>query len=152
MRWTPHATVATIIEQDGKFLCVEEQSVSQGQLVINQPAGHIEADESFVAAAVRETLEETAWHVTPTALIGIYVYTAPANGITYHRYCFAAQADSHDPTRPLDTGIERALWLSRAELDARQNQLRSPMVTRCIDDYLAGIRFPLSVIVEPEQH
>ncbi|MDO6565228.1 NUDIX hydrolase [Amphritea sp. 1_MG-2023] len=150
MRWTPHATVATIIEQNGKFLCVEEQSVSRGQLVINQPAGHIEAYESFIDAASRETLEETGWCVTPTALVGIYVYTAPSNGITYHRYCFTANADSHDPTRPLDTGIERALWLSRDELAAEQHRLRSPMVLRCIDDYLAGTRFPLSLIVEPD--
>lgn len=152
MRWTPHATVATIIEQDGKFLCVEEESVSRGQRVINQPAGHIEANERFIDAAIRETLEETAWHVTPTALVGVYVYTAPANGITYHRYCFVAQADRHDPSLPLDTGIIRALWLSRAELEAQQERLRSPMITRCIDDYLAGIRFPLSLIVEPDHH
>lgn len=148
MRWTPHATVATIIEQNGKFLCVEEQSVSRGELVINQPAGHIEAGETFIQAAIRETLEETGWTVTPTALVGIYIYTAPANGITYHRYCFVAQADSYDAALPLDTGIERALWLSRDELEQRQRQLRSPMVTRCIDDYLQGIRYPLELIVE----
>ncbi len=149
MRWTPHVTVATIIEQDDKFLCVEEQSVSLGQLVINQPAGHVEADETFIEAAIRETLEETGWSVTPTGLVGIYVYKAPANGVTYHRYCFAAQAESHDPDLPLDTGIERAVWRSRAELEKQKEKLRSPMVTRCIDDYLSGIRFPLSVIVEP---
>ncbi|SEQ77001.1 ADP-ribose pyrophosphatase YjhB, NUDIX family [Amphritea atlantica] len=151
MRWTPHVTVATIIEQDNKFLCVEEQSLSLQQLVINQPAGHVEANETFIEAAIRETQEETGWSVTPTALIGIYVYTAPANGITYHRYCFAAQADSHDPDQPLDTGIERAIWLSREELEMHKERLRSPMVTRCIDDYLAGNRFPLSVIVEANQ-
>ncbi|WP_299198843.1 NUDIX hydrolase [uncultured Amphritea sp.] len=150
MRWTPHVTVATIIEQDDRFLCVEEQSLSLGQLVINQPAGHVEADETFVEAAIRETLEETGWTVTPTELVGIYVYTAPANGVTYHRYCFVAQAESYDPELPLDTGIERAVWLSRDELDEQKERLRSPMVTRCIDDYLAGIRFPLSVIVEPD--
>ncbi|WP_428034911.1 NUDIX hydrolase [Amphritea sp.] len=150
MRWTPHVTVATIIEQDGKFLCVEEQSLSLGQLVINQPAGHVEANETFVEAAIRETLEETGWRVTPTELVGIYVYTAPANGVTYHRYCFAARAESNDPELPLDTGIERALWLSREELEQRRVCLRSPMVTRCIDDYLSGIRFPLSVIVEED--
>ena len=149
MRWTPHVTVATIIEQDGKFLCVEEQSLSLGQLVINQPAGHVEANETFVEAAIRETLEETGWTITPTALVGIYVYTAPANGVTYHRYCFVAQTEAYDPDLPLDEGIERAIWLSRAELENEKDRLRSPMVTRCIDDYLSGIRFPLSLIVEP---
>lgn len=152
MRWAPHATVATIIEKEGKFLCVEEQSVSQGQRVINQPAGHLEANETLIAAAIRETLEETGWDVTPTALLGVYVYTAPANGITYHRYCFIAAADHYDPVRPLDTGIIQALWLSRVELEAQQDRLRSPLVTRCIDDYLAGIRFPLSAIVEQDRH
>ncbi|UTW04978.1 NUDIX hydrolase [Amphritea atlantica] len=152
MRWTPHVTVATIIEHDDKFLCVEEQSQSLGQLVINQPAGHVEANETFIEAAIRETLEETGWSVTPTGLIGIYIYTAPANGVTYHRYCFAARAESYDPDLPLDTGIERAVWLSRAELEQQKDRLRSPMVTQCIDDYLSGIRFPLSVIVEPKNH
>lgn len=150
MRWTPHATVATIIEKDKKFLCVEEQSVSRGELVINQPAGHLEAGETFIQAAIRETLEETGWTVTPTALVGIYTYTAPANGIIYHRYCFVAQADSYDADSPLDTGIERALWLSREELGQRESQLRSPMVTRCIDDYLRGTRYPLELIVEDD--
>ncbi|MEH6579460.1 MAG: NUDIX hydrolase [Amphritea sp.] len=148
MRWTPHATVATIVEQDGRFLVVEEHSNSQNQLVINQPAGHIEQDESFVEAAIRETLEETRWTVKPTALLGMYVYTAPSNGITYHRYCFVADAVSHDPELPLDHGIEQALWLSRDELVVRESSLRSPLVIKCIDDYISGQRFPLDFIIE----
>jgi len=151
MRWTPHATVATIIEQDGKFLCVEEHSSSQQQLVINQPAGHIEPNETFIQAAIRETQEETGWTVEPTALLGMYVYTAPSNDITYHRYCFIAKAIRHDPDQPLDTGIERALWLSRDQLLSQKENLRSPMVIKCIDDYLAGRHFPLDFITEQFQ-
>lgn len=147
MRWTPHATVATIVERDGRFLLVEEHTSAQ-QLVINQPAGHLEENESFTQAAIRETREETGWTVNPTALIGMYVYTAPSNGVTYHRYCFAAEAVSHDPDQPLDDGIQQAIWLSRDELIARPQQLRSPMVIKCIDDYMAGQRFPLDFIVE----
>ena len=148
MRWTPHATVATIVERNGSYLFVEEVSVSRGELVINQPAGHVEQGESFIDAAIRETLEETGWTVKPTALLGMYVYTAPANGITYHRYCFIAEPVSHNPDLPLDQGIERALWLNRENLEKRSHQLRSPMVTRCLDDYQAGIRYPLDFIVE----
>lgn len=148
MRWTPHATVATIVEQNGRFLCIEEHSSSLGKLVINQPAGHVEPGESFVAAAIRETQEETGWTVQPTALLGMYVYTAPSNNVTYHRYCFIANAISYDPDQPLDAGIEHALWLSIDELQARSEQLRSPMVLKCIKDYLAGRRFPLDFIVE----
>lgn len=150
MRWTPHATVATIVEKDGRFLLIEEWSNSLNKLVINQPAGHLEADETFIDAAIRETLEETGWTVTPEKLLGMYVYTAPSNGITYHRYCFIARAISHDPSLPLDDGIERAIWLSREELEARRDDLRSPMVTRCIDDYLAGQNYPLDIIIEQD--
>lgn len=148
MRWTPHATVATIIEREGSFLLVEELSAS-GELVINQPAGHLEENESFIEAARRETLEETGWHVKPTHLLGLYVYRAPANGVTYHRACFIADALSHDPERELDTGIQRALWLTRDEIAERSAMLRSELVLQCIDDYLAGTRYPLSLIHEP---
>ncbi|GGO76936.1 NUDIX hydrolase [Marinobacterium nitratireducens] len=146
MCWTPHATVATIVEQDGRFLLVEE--VCGDQRVINQPAGHVEENETIRAAAVRETLEETRWHVEPQYLVGLYTYRAPANGVTYYRFCFAARALSHDAGATLDSDILRPLWLSRDELAARQEQLRSPLVLRCIDDYLAGRRFPLDFVVE----
>lgn len=151
MRWTPHSTVATIVERDGRFLCVEEQSVSRGSLVINQPAGHIEPNESFIDAAIRETQEETGWTIRPTALLGMYVYTAPSNGITYHRYCFIAEPVSYDPEQPLDSGIEQALWLTLDELKQQSDKLRSPMVTRCIHDYLSGRHYPLDFIIEPDQ-
>ncbi|NVK41209.1 MAG: NUDIX hydrolase [Oceanospirillaceae bacterium] len=146
MCWTPHATVATIVERDGRFLLVEE--ISDGQRVINQPAGHVEEHETILAAAVRETLEETRWHVVPEHLVGLYTYRAPSNGVTYYRFCYTARALSEDPTARLDSDIVRAIWLTREELAARHEQLRSPLVLRCIDDYLAGRRFPLDFVVE----
>ncbi|MFC6673158.1 NUDIX hydrolase [Marinobacterium aestuariivivens] len=146
MCWTPHATVATIVERDGRFLVVEE--ISAGRRVINQPAGHIEENEAITAAAVRETLEETGWHVEPEHLVGLYTYRAPSNGVTYYRFCFAARAVQQVPDAELDSDILRALWLTREELAAREKDLRSPLVLRCIDDYLSGRRFPLDFVVE----
>jgi len=146
MCWTPHATVATIVERDGRFLVVEE--MSGGRRVINQPAGHIEENEAILDAAVRETLEETRWQVEPQFLIGLYTYQAPSNGVTYYRFCYAARALNEDSAAELDSDIVRALWLTRDELAARREQLRSPLVLRCIDDYLAGRRFPLDFVVE----
>ena len=146
MRWTPHATVATIVEDQGRFLFVEEHSPTLNRLVINQPAGHLEANESFIEAAKRETLEETGWHVEPEALLGMYVYKAPGNGTVYHRFTFIARAVSEQPDAELDTGIERALWLTYDELIARKDDLRSPTVLQCLDDYLEGQRYPLNFI------
>jgi len=147
MRWTPHATVATIVEDNGRFLLVEEHAGDR--LVWNQPAGHLEEDERFIDAARRETLEETGWRVEPEHLLGFYVYKAPSNGVTYHRACFIARALERDPRRELDDGIIRALWLTRDEVAANPDRLRSELVLKCIDDYLAGVRYPLSLIHEP---
>lgn len=144
-RWTPHATVATVIEKDGQFLMVEE--ISGGQRVINQPAGHIEQGETILEAARRETLEETGWSAEPTHLIGLYTYTAPSNGVTYHRYCFAAKAIKAEENAILDDGIIGPRWMTIEELRNSPN-LRSQMVLTCIEDYLAGKRFPLDVITE----
>ncbi len=144
MRFTPHVTVATIVEDNGRFLLVEE--LAAGRAVFNQPAGHLEADESLIEAAVRETLEETGWLVEPTAVTGIYLYTAPSNGVTYQRVCFAARTIRHTPERPLDDGILAARWLTREELASQPERWRSELVLRCIDDYLTGERFPLSLI------
>ncbi|MGB1091543.1 MAG: NUDIX hydrolase [Oceanobacter sp.] len=145
-RWTPHATVATVIEQDGKFLMVEE--ISGGQQVINQPAGHIEANESIEQAALRETLEETGWEVELTNLIGLYTYTSKGTDpITYHRYCFAATALKHLPDYQLDEGILGPKWMSLEELESCQN-LRSDLVLTCVKDWASGKRFPLNIIIE----
>ncbi|WP_324709278.1 NUDIX hydrolase [Pseudomonas citronellolis] len=148
MRWQPHITVATIVEDQGRFLLVEE--TSHGKAVLNQPAGHLEADESLLQAAVRETLEETGWEVELTAVTGIYLYTAPSNGVTYQRVCFAARPLRYRPELPLDDGIIGPRWLTRDELQARKDSWRSHLVARCIDDYLAGGRFPLALIRDAE--
>jgi len=145
MRWLAHVTVATIVEDQGRFLLVEELSADKKQ-VFNQPAGHLEANESLLEAAVRETLEETGWDVELTAVTGIYLYTAPSNGVTYQRVCFAARPVRHHPERALDEGILGARWMTRDELAAQPERWRSHLVLRCIDDYLEGERFPLSLI------
>lgn len=144
MDWTPHITVATIVEDQGRFLFIEEHCA--GQQVLNQPAGHLEANESLIQAAVRETLEETGWEIEVTAVTGIYLYTAPSNGVTYQRVCFAARPLRHRPDSPLDQGIIGPLWLSREELESQRKRWRSELVGQCLDDYLSGERFALSLI------
>ncbi len=142
----PVLTVAAVVERDGRFLLVEEET--RAGIRLNQPAGHLEAGESIAAGAVRETLEETGWHVQPTALIGLYRWEAPGSAATFVRFTFAARALEHDPTRPLDRGIVRALWLTYDEIAARREELRSPLVLRCLDDHLAGRRWPLDLVTE----
>lgn len=144
MSWAPHITVATIVEHENRFLMVFEEA--DGRKVYNQPAGHLEPNETLQAAALRETLEETGWTVELTGVVGLNLYTAPSNGITYCRTTFIAKAISHDPKRPLDTGIISAQWLTHEELVARQDELRSPMTLQIVDEYLAGRRFPLDVV------
>jgi len=144
MQWQPHITVATIVEDNGRFLMVEEHKA--GRNVLNQPAGHLDPDETLIEAAVRETLEETGWDVEPTAVVGIYLYTAPSNGVTYQRVCFSANAVKHHPDYRLDDGIVGAKWLTRDELLAQRDNWRSELIIRCIDDYLAGNRFGLELI------
>jgi ADP-ribose pyrophosphatase YjhB (NUDIX family) len=155
MMWTPHITVATIVQQNiseqhlgTRFLLVEEMSITLPHLVINQPAGHVEANETLVEAAIRETLEETGYTVSIESVLGIYTYTPPNDAeCTYYRICFLANIESFDATRTLDTGIVRTVWLTLDELKAT-NRSRSPLVIRCIEDALAGQRFPLSLIFE----
>lgn len=144
-RWTPHVTVATVVVRDGRLLLVEE--ATDGRQVLNQPAGHLEPDESLAAAAVRETLEETGWTVRLSAFIGTYQWTAP-DGTPFLRFAYAAEPVSHDPGRPLDDGILRALWLTPAELKADPGRLRSPLVWQVVADYLAGQRHPLCIVKE----
>ena len=146
MIWTPHVTVAAVVEQDGRYLLVEEQSGER--LVYNQPAGHVEAGESLVDAVIRETREETAWGFRPTALVGVYRWVHPDSDITYLRFCFAGEAHDHDPGQALDTGIVRTWWLTRNEMAEIGGQLRSPLVMRCEDDYLDGRRYPLELCAD----
>lgn len=144
MTWHPHITVATIVESGGRFLMVEE---SKGcRLVLNQPAGHLEANETLRQAAVRETLEETGWDVALSGVVGIYLYTAPSNGVTYQRVCFSASPVRHDPQRELDSGIVGARWMTREELAGQPERWRSELILRCIDDYLAGPVYDLNVV------
>ena len=144
MNWYPHVTVATIVEDNGKFLLVEEQS-EQG-LVLNQPAGHLEPNENLEQAAIRETLEETGWLVALEGVVGIGLYTSPLNQVTYHRTTFYARAIEHDPNRALDQGISRALWMTYDEILAESGRLRSHLVAEVIDKYRSGHRYPLDMI------
>ncbi|MFO1318994.1 MAG: NUDIX hydrolase [Burkholderiales bacterium] len=140
-----HVTVAAIVERDGRFLVVEEETMDG--LRINQPAGHLESDESIPDGVVRETIEESGYRVTPECVVGIYRWAPPGRDLVYVRFALAARVTGHDPHRPLDKGILRALWLTRTELQACSERHRSPLVMRCVTDYLAGHRHPLDLLV-----
>lgn len=147
MSWTPHVTVAVIVEQQQRFLVVEEQSRDVAFPVYNQPAGHVEAGETLVQACLRETLEETSYQVKITDLLGIYTYTPPAYpDKTYYRFCFIAQVEQQ-LTQPLDPDILAVHWLTADEIE-QSGMARSPLVMQCIRDYQAGKRIPLSVLNE----
>ncbi|TXT23997.1 MAG: NUDIX hydrolase [Gallionellaceae bacterium] len=145
MIWKPNVTVAAIIEQEGKFLLVEEHT-SLG-IRFNQPAGHLEPDESLLAAVVREAREETAHEFEPQHLVGIYRWPAPQTDITYLRFAFAGRTLAFHSERELDEGIIRAVWLTPQEIRACREQHRSPLVLRCVEDYLSGKRYPLDLLV-----
>lgn len=145
--WKPSVTVAAIIEKDGRFLLVEEET-SDG-IRFNQPAGHLDPNESLMDAVARETLEEAAYEFTATALVGLYMSrylsSRTKREVTYLRFAFCGKlGQAHD--RPLDEGILRTVWMTRDELLACRDRHRSPLVLQCIDDYLAGQRVPLSTI------
>jgi 8-oxo-dGTP pyrophosphatase MutT (NUDIX family) len=138
---TPEITVAAIAETAGRFLVVEERI--NERLVFNQPAGHVEHGESLLTAVVREVREETAWRFEPESLIGVYLWSSPTSGVTTMRFAFSGAVDDHQAAQPLDQGIIGTHWLSRADLQEREKRLRSPLVMRCIEDYLEGKRQPL---------
>lgn len=144
--WKPHATVAAIIEKDQRFLIVEENI--KGELVYNQPAGHLEPGESLLEASIRETREETAWAFSPEYISGIYLWSQPGTERSFLRVAFAGSCDDYQQNQPLDNGIVRALWMTRDELAAKPEKLRSPMVLQCIDDYLTGKQYPLDLLVD----
>lgn len=141
--WQPDVTVATVVMAEGRLLCVEERV--NGRLVLNQPAGHLEPDESLLDAAVRETREETGWEVRPTGFLGAYQWKAET-GRHYLRFAFVAEPLRHDPSLRLDEGIVQALWLSPEELLAAHERHRSPLVWQAVADHLAGIHSPLSIL------
>jgi ADP-ribose pyrophosphatase YjhB (NUDIX family) len=146
MIWKPNVVVAAVVERDGRFLLVEE--MADGHIVLNQPAGHLDEGETLIQAVVRETLEETAWHIEPTALLGVYRWPHPTKDITYLRFAFIARALREEPDRALDEGCLRALWLTPEEIRAERGRHRSPQVERCLDDYLAGTCYPLELLRE----
>lgn len=142
--WKPNVTVAAVIEQDGRFLMIEEHT-ADGEM-FNQPAGHLDPGESLIEGAIRETLEETAYAFAPTALLGVYQYHHEPNETTYLRFVFTGELTCHDPARALDEGIIHAVWLTAAEIRGHAARHRTPLVMRCVDDYLAGKRYPLDLI------
>jgi len=151
-RWKPSVTVAGIIEKEGRFLLVEEQTPKG--LMFNNPAGHLDPGESPIDGCIREVLEETAYQFKPTALLGIYLsrFTKPATAtdpeedITYLRFAFTGELGGFDASRQLDTGIVRTLWMSLEEMQASHERHRSRLLLRCAEDYLKGQRFPLDTV------
>ena len=142
--WQPDVTVATIVVRDGRLLLVEERA--HGRLVLNQPAGHLEPDETLLEAALRETREETGWDVSLDCLVGVHQWENPQLGRHFVRFTFAAQPLRHHPQQPLDSGIVAAVWLSRAEIEAAAPRLRSPLILASIDAWLGGQRLPLGAL------
>ncbi len=141
---TPDVTVAAVTETAGRFLVVEER-INQ-RLVLNQPAGHVERGETLFAAVVREVREETAWRFEPNALLGVYLWRNPTDGRRTLRFAFTGAVADHDAGQKLDRGIVATHWLSQLDLEQRQARLRSPLVLRCVHDYLAGQRLALEPV------
>lgn len=139
-------TVAAVIERNGRFLMVEEEA--DGGVRINQPAGHLEPGESLVDAVSRETLEETAYRFVARDLLGVYRWRHPVSRLSYVRFAFLGDATGPEPGRDLDAGILRALWLAPQVLRAQPERHRSPLVLRCVEDCLAGQRYPLDLLID----
>jgi len=145
MTWSAHVTVAAIIEHNDHFLMVEEYD-NKGNLVLNQPAGHLEEDESLIIAVTRETLEETGWPFEAESLVGIYRWKIPPNGSTYVRFCFRGSCQNDLPQQTLDSDIVRTVWMNLCDLEHNKHRLRSPLVLTCIKDHLAGQSASLSLL------
>lgn len=146
-RWKPHVTVAAVIERDGRFLLVEEETADG--LRLNNPAGHLDRGETPEQACTRETLEETAYSFTPEAVVGIYLsrqINLDGSDTTYLRFAFCGALGDCDPHRALDTGIVRTLWLTADEIRASRARHRSPLLVQCMEDYLRGTRYPLELV------
>jgi 8-oxo-dGTP pyrophosphatase MutT (NUDIX family) len=142
----PDVTVAAVTEDDGRFLFVEERI--NHRLVLNQPAGHVERGETLIEAVIREAREETAWRFEPQALLGAYLWRNPVKGRVTLRFAFIGKVSDHKPHQPLDNPVVTTHWLTRDELMERNGRLRSPLVLRCVDDYLGGHRQPLESVAE----
>jgi 8-oxo-dGTP pyrophosphatase MutT (NUDIX family) len=144
MVWKPHVTVAAVIETDGRFLLVEE--TTDNGLAFNQPAGHLEPGEDLIGAVKREVLEETAWQFEPEAIVTVQLWRRNPDSPSFVRFCFTGKALNHDPKQPLDEGIIALHWLNRDEIFAKQQQLRSPLVLKSVDEYLKDHRYPLTLL------
>ena len=144
MIWKPNVTVASIVELDGKFLMVEEKSPAGP--VLNQPAGHLDPNESMEDAVIRETLEETGYRFTPEAVIGSYLWHNSDNETTYYRSTYSGSVCHKIIATELDDGIIRALWMTHNEIIENKSRLRSPVILESLNDYLAGKRYPLDII------
>ncbi len=144
MIWKPNVTVAAVIKQDGKYLLVEEQT--KRGVLFNQPAGHLEPNESIVHGAIRETLEETGYTFTPQWLLGIYRWHSLLNDTTYLRFAFSGTVVCHGHDRKLDEGIVRAAWFNANEIYELIHRHRSLLVIKCIEDHLAGKHYPLGIL------
>ena len=142
--WKPNTTVAAIIERDNKFLLVEE--ITERGNRFNQPAGHLEDGETLIQAVIRETMEESAYEFTPEFLLGVYQWKHTLNDTTYLRFAFIGKAGVHYPMQELDEGIVQAVWMDIDEIRDKANLMRSPQILTCVEDYLAGKRYPLEVI------
>ena len=147
--WAPHVTVATVVAKDDQYLLVEERDKSSGKAVFNQPAGHLEPSETLVAAALRETREETGWEVSLRGLLGIALYTAPANGITYYRTTFLGSPEHQLENAALDPDIIAVHWLDYEAILAKSARMRSPLVLAAIELQRRGICYPLDMIYSP---
>lgn len=144
MVWKPHVTVAAVIEQNNRFLLVEEHTPDG--LRLNQPAGHLEENEDLISAVKREVSEETAWQFEPENIVSVQLWRKTPRHPSFLRFTFCGQIHSHDPLQPLDDEIIGTHWLSREDIAAKPKFLRSPLVLICVDNYLSGQRYPLSML------
>jgi 8-oxo-dGTP pyrophosphatase MutT (NUDIX family) len=146
MVWKPNVTVAAVVEQNGRYLLVEEEQKTGSETVFNQPAGHLEPGESILQAAIRETLEETGYTFVPQWLLGVYHWHSSVNDTTYLRFAFSGEVIDHDPDQVLDTGIVRAGWYNVDEINKLTHRHRSLLVMQCIRDDSMGKHYPLEFL------
>jgi 8-oxo-dGTP pyrophosphatase MutT (NUDIX family) len=143
---SPHVTVASVVKRENKYLMVEERDKTSGEMVFNQPAGHLEANESLVEAALREAYEETGWRINLTGVLGMSLYLAPTNGKTYYRTTFLADPDEFDESAIIDPDIHAVHWMDFQEIQRNSARMRSPLVLASIERQRSGICFPLDIL------